>query len=139
MKYVLARFCRSLAIMVNSGVAISTALEICSEATGNQVLERTVLDVRDRILTGHGIADSLAQSGVFPGLVVRMVSVGEDSGQLPEVLEKVADLYEDQVEISIMTTMALFEPVIICVFGAFVLVIVLAIYMPIFTVSSSVR
>ena len=139
MKYVLARFCRSLAIMVNSGVAISTALEICAEATGNRVLERTVLDVRDRILTGHGIADSLAQTGVFPGLIVRMVSVGEDSGQLPEVLEKVADLYEDQVEVSIMTTMALFEPVIICVFGVFVLVIILAIYMPIFTVSSSVR
>ncbi|MCF7818272.1 MAG: type II secretion system F family protein [Kiritimatiellales bacterium] len=139
MKYVLARFCRSLAIMVHSGVPISTAMEICSQATGNRVLERTVLAVRDRILTGHGIADSLAQSGIFPGLVVQMVGVGEDSGQLPEVLEKVADLYEDQVEVSIMTTMALFEPVIICVFGAFVLIIVLAIYMPIFTVSSSVR
>jgi type IV pilus assembly protein PilC len=139
LKYVLARFCRSLAIMVNSGVAISTALEICAEATGNRVLEKTVLDVRERILTGHGIADSLAQSGIFPGLIVRMVSVGEDSGQLPEVLEKVADLYEDQVEISIMTTMALFEPVVICVFGAFVLVIVLAIYLPIFTVSSAVQ
>lgn len=139
LKYVLARFCRSLAIMVNSGVPISTALEICAEATGNRVLERTVLDVRERILTGHGIADSLAKSGVFPGLIVRMVGVGEDSGQLPEVLEKVADLYEDQVEVSIMTTMALFEPVVIVVFGAFVLMIVLAIYMPIFTVSSSVR
>jgi type II secretory pathway component PulF len=139
MKYVLARFCRSLAIMVNSGVAISTALEICAEATGNRVLERTVLDVRDRILTGHGIADSLAQSGIFPGLIVRMVSVGEDSGQLPEVLEKVADLYEDQVEVSIMTTMALFEPVVICVFGVFVLVIVMAIYLPIITVSSTVQ
>lgn len=139
MKYVLARFCRSLAIMVHSGVPISTAMEICSQATGNQVLERTVLEARDRILTGHGIADSLAQSKMFPGLVVRMVGVGEDSGQLPEVLEKVADLYEDQVEISIMTTMALFEPVIICVFGAFVLIIVLAIYLPIFSVGSAVR
>ena len=139
LKYVLARFCRSLSIMVHSGVPISTALEICSEATGNKVLERTVLDVRDRILTGHGIADSLAQADVFPALVVRMVSVGEDSGQLPEVLEKVSELYEDQVEVSIMTTMALFEPVIICFFGAFVLVIVLAIYLPIFSVSSTVR
>jgi len=139
LKYVLARFCRSLAIMVNSGVPISIALEICAEATGNRVLERTVMDVRERILTGHGIADSLAQSGIFPGLIVRMVSVGEDSGQLPEVLEKVADLYEDQVEVSIMTTMALFEPVVIVVFGAFVLIIVMAIYMPIFTISSSVQ
>ena len=139
MKYVLARFCRSLSIMVHSGVPISTALEICAEATGNKVLERTVLDVRDRILTGHGIADSLVQSGVFPGLIVQMVSVGEDSGQLPEVLERVADLYEDQVEVSIMTTMALFEPLVIVVFGAFILMIVLAIYLPIFSVSMSVK
>lgn len=139
LKYVLARFCRSLSIMVDSGVPISSALEICAEATGNQVLQRTVLDVRDRILTGHGIADSLSQADIFPGLIVRMVSVGEDSGQLPEVLGKVADLYEDQVEVSIMTAMALFEPIIICVFGAFVLIIVLAIYMPMFTISSSVH
>lgn len=139
MKYVLARFCRSLAIMVNSGVPISTALEICAAATGNKVLEKTVMAVRERILTGHGIADSLEQSGIFPGLVVRMVGVGEDSGQLPEVLERIADLYEDQVEVSIMTTMALFEPVVIVVFGAIVLVIVMAIYLPIITVSSTVK
>ncbi|MEE9369735.1 MAG: type II secretion system F family protein [Pontiella sp.] len=138
-KYVLARFCRSLSIMVHSGVPISTALEICAEATGNRVLHKTVLDVRERILVGHRIAESLAESGVFPGLVVRMVNVGEDSGQLPEVMEKVSDLYEDQVEVSIMTTMALFEPMIICVFGAFVLIIVLAIYLPIFSVGSSVN
>jgi type II secretory pathway component PulF len=138
-KYVLARFCRSLSIMVHSGVPISTALEICAEATGNKVLEKTIHEVRERILVGHRIAESLAESGVFPGLIVRMVAVGEDSGQLPEVMEKVADLYEDQVEVSIMTTMALFEPVVICVFGAFVLIIVLAIYLPIFSVSASVR
>ena len=139
MKYVMARFCRSLAIMVDSGVAISTALEICAEATGNRVIERIVIDVRGRILTGHGIAESLGESKAFPGLVVRMVSVGEDSGQLAEVLEKVADLYEDQVEVSIMTTMALFEPLVIVVFGAFVLIIVLAIYLPIFSVATNVR
>ena len=68
-----------------------------------------------------------------------MVSVGEDSGQLPEVLERVSELYEDQVETSIMTTMALFEPVIICVFGGFVLVLIMAIYLPIFTVGSAVN
>ncbi len=138
-KYVLARFCRSLSIMVHSGVPISTALEICSEAAGNKVIERTLQDVREKIITGHRIALSLEESGIFPGLITRMVSVGEDSGQLPEVLEKVSDLYEDQVETSIMTTMSLFEPLVICVFGGFVLVLVLAIYLPIFTVSMSVH
>jgi type II secretory pathway component PulF len=139
MKYVLARFCRSLSIMVHSGVPISTALEICGEAAGNMVIERTIGAVREKIITGHRISQSLTESGIFPGLVTRMVSVGEDSGQLPEVLEKVSELYEDQVETSIMTTMALFEPVIICVFGGFVLVLIMAIYLPIFTVGSAVN
>ncbi len=138
-KYVLARFCRSLSIMVHSGVPISTALEICGDAAGNKVIQQTIYQVREKIITGHRIAQSLADSGIFPGLITRMVSVGEDSGQLPEVLERVSDLYEDQVETSVMTTMSLFEPVVICVFGGFVLILVMAIYLPIFTVSLQVR
>ena len=134
-KYLLARFCRSLAIMVHSGVPISSALEICADATGNQVLRKNVIGVRDSIITGNRIATSMEKANIFPGLIVRMVAVGEDSGQLPEVLDNVSDLYEDQVEVSIMTSMALFEPLIICVFGVFILTIILAIYMPIFTVS----
>lgn len=135
-KYVLARFCRSLSIMVNSGVPISTALEICAEAAGNHVVQRSVMEARDRIVSGGRIAASLQKTGMFPGLVVRMVTVGEESGQLPEVLESVADLYDDQVETSIMASMALFEPVVICIFGAFVLLLVLAIYLPVFTSST---
>lgn len=138
-KYVLARFCRSMAIMVQSGVPISTALEICAEATGNLVLNKNIQAARELIMTGNRIADSLDRSGIFPGLIIRMVSVGEDSGQLPEVLENVSDLYEDQVEVSIMTTMALFEPLVIIVFGAFIMILVMAIYLPIITVSSSVN
>lgn len=138
-KYILARFCRSMAIMVHSGVPISNALEICADATGNQVLRRNVMHAREMILTGARIAASMEKTGIFPGLIVRMVTVGEDSGQLPEVLDSVSDLYEDQVEVSIMTFMALFEPIIICVFGGFVLMLILAIYMPIFSVGLSVR
>lgn len=138
-KYILARFCRSMSIMVNSGVPISNALEICADATGNQLVKRSVLGVREMIMTGNRIAASLDKAGIFPGLIVRMVSVGEDSGQLPEVLDNVSDLYEDQVEVSVMTSMALFEPLIICVFGAFILMLVLAIYLPIFSISLSVK
>lgn len=138
-KYLLARFCRSLSIMVHSGVPISTALEICAESTGNQVIRKSVYGVRDLIITGNRIASSLEKAEIFPGLIVRMVGVGEDSGQLPEVLDSVSELYEDQVEVSIMTTMALFEPLVIVVFGAFILMIILAIYLPMFTISSTVR
>lgn len=138
-KYILARFCRSMAIMVQSGVPISNALEICAGATGNQLVKKNVLAVRSMIMAGNRIADSIEKTGIFPGLIVRMVAVGEDSGQLPEVLENVSALYEDQVEVSIMTTMALFEPLVICVFGAFILMLVMAIYLPIFSMSMSVH
>lgn len=138
-KYILARFCRSMAIMVQSGVPISNALEICADSTGNMLLKKSVMGVRELIMTGSRIAASLEKSGIFPGLIVRMVAVGEDSGQLPEVLDNVSDLYEDQVEVSVMTSMALFEPLVICVFGAFILMIVMAIYLPIFSVSTGMR
>ncbi|MBN2783239.1 MAG: type II secretion system F family protein, partial [Pontiellaceae bacterium] len=138
-KYILARFCRSLAIMVQSGVPISTALEICAQATGNHHMKKAVMDARNMIMTGGLIASSFEKSGIFPALIIRMLSVGEESGQLPEVLENVADLYDDQVEVSIVTSMALFEPLVICIFGAFILVIVLAIYMPMFSMSSGMH
>jgi len=125
--------------MVHSGVPIATALEICAEATGNRLVQKNVLAVRSMILSGNRIAESIEKTGIFPGLVVRMVSVGEDSGQLPEVLENVSELYEDQVEVSVMTSMALFEPVVISIFGAFILTLVIAIYLPIFSVSMRVH
>ena len=135
-KYIVSRLCRSLAIMVQSGVPISSALEICAYASGNHAIQSAVMGARQKIMTGGRIAPSFETTGIFPGLIIRMLSVGEESGQLPEVLENVADLYDDQVEVSIMTSMALFEPLVICVFGAFVLLIIMAIYMPMFSMTS---
>ncbi len=138
-KYLMARFCRGLSIMVESGVPIERALSIGARASGNVVVEKKLEEVRNRIiLQGHGISESLKESGFFPSLVVQMVSVGEEAGRLSDVLEKVAELYEDQVEVSIMSIMGLFEPLIIGIFGGLILIMVLAIYMPIFTLSSNV-
>ncbi|MEI6971105.1 MAG: type II secretion system F family protein [bacterium] len=92
---------------------------------------------RQRIIAGSAIATSL-DPDFFPRLVIRMVSVGESSGRLPEVLERVSTVYEDQAEASITMATSLFEPIIICVFGTLILTLVLAIYMPVFTVASSV-
>jgi type IV pilus assembly protein PilC len=138
-KFSVARFCRNLAMMLRGGVPISSALEIAAATCGNKALERALLYAREKIINGAGITQSLAEQKMFPHLVVRMVSVGESSGRLPEVLEKVSDVYEDQVEGSIMTATALFEPVAICVFGAIILVLVLAIYLPVFTMASNIR
>ena len=137
-KYAIARLCRNLAIMLRGGVSVTSAVEITSAVTGNVVLAEALLAVKERILTGSDIAGSLRQDPQFPRLFVRMVSVGETSGQLPEVMNKLSDVYEDQVEGQITIATALFEPLIICFFGAVVLVLVLAIYRPVFTVASKV-
>ena len=138
-KFAIARYCRNLAIMLRGGVPVATAIEIASDVCENQVLQRSLLAIKDNIIAGSDFSSSLAREKEFPRMVVRMVGVGEESGRLPEVLEKVSDVYEDQVEGSIMVATALFEPIIICFFGVMILLLVLAIYMPVFTVGAGVN
>ena len=136
-KFIMARVCRNLAIMIRGGVSVTSALEIMSRICDNQVMERAVLSARKQVMNGADIAASLADEKEFPRLVVSMVGVGEQSGRLPEVLDRISDLYEDQVEGAIMVATSLIEPIMICFFGAIVLVLVLAIYMPIFKMGAA--
>jgi len=137
-KLAVSRFCRNFGIMMTGGVAVATAIEIAAEVLGNKVMEASMKATRDRIMAGNNIASSLDKK-VFPRLVARMVGVGESSGRLPEVLAKVADVYEDQVEGTIMVAVSLLEPIIIAVFGGLILLLVLAIYLPVFTSAGHVR
>jgi type IV pilus assembly protein PilC len=137
-KMSIARFCRNLGVMIHGGVPVATAIEIAAESLGNVVMEQALLASRERIMAGSGIAASLDRA-VFPRLVTRMVGVGESSGRLPEVLGRVSDMYDDQVEGSIMVATSLFEPMIICVFGVIILVLVMAIYLPVFSMASTVK
>ncbi len=138
-KLAIARFCKNLAIMIRGGVPIATAIEITAAVSGNKAIEEALLGARDRIIRGSDITTGLSDQGLFPRLLIRMVGVGESSGRLPEVLDRVAASYEDDVEGSIMTITALFEPIIIVSFGAIVLTFVMAIYLPVFTVASHMR
>ena len=138
-KFAMARFCRNMAMMLRGGVPVTTAIEITSSIGDNQVLKESILKARERLISGMSMSDSLGQDPEFPRLVVRMVAMGEESSRLPEVLEKVSDVYEDQVEGSITVAMALLEPLVICVFGVIVLLLILAIYMPVFTIGSNVQ
>ncbi len=138
-EYALARFCRNLSIMLRGGVGITTAMDITSMVSGNVIIVESLLKAKERILTGERIAASLARDKEIPKLVIRMVGVGEESGRLPEVLDKIATLYEEYVENRIVTATSMFEPVVICLFGGVVLVLVLAIYLPIFSVSQGVK
>lgn len=135
----LARFCRNLGIMLRGGVGVTTAMDITSAISVNQVLVESLQKAKQRILGGERIAASLSQDKEIPRLVIRMIGVGEESGRLPEVLDKISSLYEEYVENRIVAATALFEPIVICLFGAVVLVLVMAIYLPIFTVSQGVK
>ncbi len=138
-KMSVARFCQNLAIMVNGGVPITHAMEIASRVCGNRILEDALMIARQKIIAGSDISTSLAERQVFPNLVTRMVRVGETSGRLPEVLEQVAKAYEDEVEGEVTMLTSLLEPVLICLFGGFILILVLAIYLPVFTMSRGVE
>ena len=99
-------------------------------------MEKALLEARDRIIDGAGISESLERDVRLPRLVVRMVSVGESSGRLPEVLERISLVYEEQVEAAIMVATSLFEPLVICLFGIVVLILVMAVYLPVFSAAA---
>lgn len=136
----LARFCKYLSMMVRGGVPITSALEISATVAGNRIIEERLLVAREQIMLGSDIASALARQGdLFPRLLVRMVSIGETSGRLPIVLDKVAETYGSRVEASIATATALLEPVIIVFFGGLILMFVMAVYLPVFSTASSVK
>jgi type IV pilus assembly protein PilC len=137
-KLAVSRFCRNFGIMMAGGVPVATAIEIAAEVLGNKVMEKSMKASRDRIVAGSNIASSLDKK-VFPRLVARMVGVGESSGRLPEVLTKVADVYEEQVESTILMAISLLEPILIAVFGGLILVLVMAIYLPVFGAAGQMR
>jgi type IV pilus assembly protein PilC len=135
----MARFCKYFAMMIRGGVPIASALEISASIVENKIIESALLTARERIMLGADIASSLGQHKVFPRLLTRMVSIGESSGRLPETMDRVSDTYEGQVEGSIAVVTALLEPLIIVFFGALVLVMVLAVYLPVFTMSTNIK
>ncbi len=137
-QYVIARVCRCLAIMLKSGVPIATGLQIVSKVGNNLAIENSLVEARNQTVGGSNIADSLAGTKIFPSLLLRMVRVGESAGRLPDVLDNVAGAYEDRVENTITTGMALLEPIIIVIFGALVLLLVISIYLPVMTVASHI-
>ncbi|MBI1953027.1 MAG: type II secretion system F family protein [Candidatus Omnitrophica bacterium] len=136
-KVAIAKFARTLATLVKSGVQILGALDIVAESAGNSVVAKAILEVRNSIREGENIAGPLAASGVFPPMVVRMIGVGEQTGRLDEMLVKVADFYDDQVDAAVSGLTSALEPIIIAVLGVVVGSIVLSIFLPIFKLTQT--
>jgi type IV pilus assembly protein PilC len=130
-KIALSRFSRTFSTLVKSGVAVLGALEIVAATSGNKVLERAVEEAREAIRTGQPIAEPLSRSPVFPPMVVRMIAVGEHSGALEQLLEKISEFYDEQVSSTVESLTSLIEPLMIGVMGIIVGTMVLAVFLPI--------
>ena len=131
-KVAVAKFTRTLSTLVKSGVPILVSLEIVGKTAGNTVIEKAVENVRNGIREGENIADPLAKSGAFPPMVVRMIKVGEQTGELEKMLTKIADFYEDQVDVAVSGLTSLIEPLIISFLGVVIGGIVIAMFLPVF-------
>jgi type IV pilus assembly protein PilC len=131
-KIAVARFCRTLSTLLASGVSILEALDITARTAGNAIVEASVLTTRRSIERGETIAQPLRETAVFPPMVVQMIGVGEATGALDTMLGKIADFYEEEVDIAVAGLLTLMEPIMIAVLGGVVGGIVIAMYMPIF-------
>jgi type IV pilus assembly protein PilC len=131
-KVAVAKFTRTLSTLVRSGVNILNALEIVAKTAGNIVVENAVNKTKNSIQQGETIAGPLAQTGVFPPMVTRMIDVGEKTGALEEMLNKIAEFYEDQVDAAVAGLTSMLEPIMIAIMGVIVGGIVIAMYLPVF-------
>jgi type IV pilus assembly protein PilC len=131
-KIAVARFCRTLSTLMASGVPILDGLDITARTAGNAIIEDAIQVTRKSIERGETIAGPLKETGVFPGMVVQMISVGEATGALDTMLGKIADFYEEEVDAAVAGMLTLLEPVMIAFLGGVVGGIVIAMYMPIF-------
>ena len=138
-KVAIARFTRNFGTMIGSGVPILQSLKIVGETSGNYVIEQALVKVAESVRQGKSISAPLALEPVFPSMVVQMISVGEDSGSLETMLRKVADFYDEEVESTADQLTALIEPLMIAVIGAVIGGMIVALYLPIFTIFDQIK
>ncbi len=138
-KSAVARFTRTLGTLVSSGVSILEGLEITAKTAGNRVIHDAVMNSRASIAGGETISGPLKESGVFPPMVVQMINVGEQTGGLDEMLTKIADFYDDEVDTAVEALLSAMEPIMIVVLGVVVGGMIVAMYLPIFDMINAVE
>jgi type IV pilus assembly protein PilC len=135
-KVAIARFSRTLGTMISSGVPILNGLEIVAKTSGNVVLEEIIYEVRSSIAEGQTIAEPLSENDIFPSMVVQMISVGETTGALDTMLEKIADFYDDEVDAAVDALTSMLEPILMVFLGGSIGGLVIAMYLPIFKMAA---
>ena len=138
-KIALSRFARTLGLLLRAGVPVLQALDIVAATTGNEVLARASKDVKDSVRAGETMAGPLGRHDIFPPMVVQMISVGEDTGALDSMLDKVSDFYDQEVESTTESLTSLIEPLMIAVLGGVVGSMIVALYMPMFSIFDLIK
>jgi type IV pilus assembly protein PilC len=138
-KIAVARFTRTLGTLLSSGVTILDAMEIVAKTAGNLVIEEAILYTRQKISEGKNMAQPLMEANVFPPMVVQMVGVGEQTGALDAMLNKIADFYEEEVDVAVAALTSLIEPVMMVTIGSTVGTVLIAMYLPIFSLAGKIK
>jgi len=134
-KVAVARFCATLGTMISSGVPILDALEITAKTSGNRIIENAIMNTRTAISEGRTIAEPLMETGIFPGMVVRMIAVGEATGALDAMLAKISEFYDEEVDAAVESLTQLMEPIMIVFLGGACGGMVIAMYLPVFSMA----
>ncbi|MBT8494274.1 MAG: type II secretion system F family protein [Deltaproteobacteria bacterium] len=137
-KVVVARFTRTLGTLLSSGVPILDSLEICAKTSGNKTVEAAIMYARSRISEGKDLASPLASTNVFPSMVVQMIGVGEQTGAMDQMLQKIADFYEDEVDVAVAALTAMMEPLMMVFLGGVVGGLIVAMYLPVFELAGNI-
>jgi type IV pilus assembly protein PilC len=138
-KIAVARFTRTLGTLLSSGVPILDALEICARTSGNVIIEAGIMNVRQAISEGKNMAEPLAATGVFPDMVVQMIAVGEQTGALDQMLNKIADFYEEETDVAVAALTSALEPIMMVGVGGMVGVVLVGMYLPIFSLAGNIK
>jgi len=138
-KSAISRFSRTVGTLLNSGVSIMDALEVTAKTSGNVVIEKAIMRIREQIAGGKPLAEPMKEVGIFPGMVVQMVAVGEKTGGLGTMLTKVADFYDEEVDAAVEALTSMIEPLIIVFLGIVIGFILIAMYMPMFSMGDNVQ
>ncbi|WP_288678894.1 type II secretion system F family protein [uncultured Clostridium sp.] len=137
-KIIVSRFTRTMGIVSSSGMSLVTSLEIVSSVVGNKIAEKELLKVKEKVLKGEGLGDSIMKIKIFPPMLASMVKVGEEAGSLDSILDKTADFYDDELEREIQTATALIEPAMIVVMGIIIGFLLISILTPMFKMYNSI-
>ncbi len=138
-KIAVARFTRTMGTLLSSGVPIMDALEVVAKTAGNVIIEEAIMYVRAKIAEGKNMVEPLMEKKVFPSMVVQMLGVGEQTGALDTMLSKIADFYEDEVDVAVSALTSLLEPIMMVLIGGMVGTVLVAMYLPIFSIAGKIK